>query len=79
MVPQAGGLETNLGYSPHTNDTVYIWSPTITNYNSFTYAQVHGTNTFAWSPSEPSLEVGQAFVFAPALTNTWTRSFSTCQ
>jgi hypothetical protein len=78
MVPQAGGVETNLGYSPHTNDTVYIWEPATNGYSVSTYAQVKGTNTYAWGPSEPSLQVGQAFVFAPGATNTWSRTLSSC-
>ena len=78
MLPQAGGLQTSLGYSPALGDEVYIWD--VTNYYpAYSYCTNRGGGNPAWTPSEPSIQVGQAFLLLPAATNLWTRTFTTCQ
>jgi hypothetical protein len=71
MVPQAGRLSTDLGYVPKAGDEVYIWDLAKQTYDIYSYSG-------AWSPSEPSLALGQSFALVPAAANTWPRTFSTC-
>jgi hypothetical protein len=78
MLPQAGGLQTSLGYSPKLGDQVYIWDAT-NYYPAYSYTTNRGGGGPAWTTNEPSLQVGQAFLLLPAATNLWTRSFSLCQ
>jgi hypothetical protein len=77
MVPQAGYLQTDLGYSPNLGDEVYTWS---TNWNpGWCYTTPRGGGAPAWIPSEPWLQVGQAFFLSTMATNLWTNYFSLCQ
>jgi hypothetical protein len=71
MVPQAGRLQTDLGYVPTASVNVYVYNPPGYDY----YAYSGG----AWWPSEPRIALGQSFVLQPTATNTWSRAFTTCQ
>ena len=79
VIPQAGGVETALGYPSRENDTVYKWDGTLNagkgGYRSFTWS----ADNPGWSPSEPSVAVGEAFfVSADPLfggNRTWNRTF----
>jgi hypothetical protein len=71
VVPQAGWLQTDLGYVPTDFDDVFLYNGS--GYDCYTY---YGG---AWSPSEPRIALGQSFVLEPAAAKTWTRAFSTCQ
>jgi len=71
MVPQAGRLQTDLGYSPTLYDVVHVYNGS--SYDDYFYYE------WGWWPSEPSIALGQAFVLEPAAAKTWTRAFSTCQ
>jgi hypothetical protein len=73
MVPQAGRLQTDLGYAATNFDDVYLY-----NGSGYNVYEFYGGN---WTPSEPWIALGQAFVLEPAATNTytWTRAFTTCQ
>jgi len=69
IVPQAGKISTDLGYTPNDLDQVYLYHNG--GYETFLY--VGG----AWLPSEPPLEVGEGF-FAEVLNGpaiNWTRDF----
>jgi hypothetical protein len=76
QVPQAGNLQTDLGYAPNESDTVYLWNPT-----SKSYAQQAFIDG-AWGGDfgdfvEPPIKVGEAF-FLSVVTDTptpWTRIF----
>jgi hypothetical protein len=65
-VPQAGGLQTDLGYPVSNGSLVYKWTTT---FASYSYAG-------SWAPSEPQLQVAEGFfAYKPAAVN-WVRSFT---
>jgi hypothetical protein len=70
MIPMAGGVKSVLGYEPNNGDKVLLW--TGASYSTYTYSG-------GWSPSEPSVNLGEGFVIVATNTNLWTQSFSACQ
>ena len=69
QVPQAGQLDTVLGFPVDEGDTVYRWAAA---------AQTYVTSIYEfgeWSVP-PELEVGQAFFSKAATAKDWTREFS---
>ena len=72
----AGRLQTDLGYPANYGDDVYLYNVTNNNYTVYSYYGANG-----WSPSEPWIGLGQAFVLVPNTNNTytWPRQFTTCQ
>lgn len=72
IVPQAGALQTELGYTPANNDLIYQF-----NSAAQTYFPTKGyTTKGGWSPSQPTNTVGQAFFLSSSLGGTWTRNFT---
>jgi len=69
-VPQAGLVGTALGLTVGDFDTLYKWVPATQSYDIFTY--FFGS----WSPSEPSVGVGEAFFLQTGAPLSWTRTFS---
>jgi hypothetical protein len=69
-VPQAGGITSVLGYPPNPGDIVYRYNA---GYTAFTF----DADDLIWTPSEPSINVGEAFF---ALRNSggtnWIRNFT---
>lgn len=80
MVPLSGGVGTSLSYAPNVNDIVYIWDPSITNYDQYTYAKNKAGTATNWSSTfgnvEPSLNVGQGFWLFSSQGSGWTNNFS---
>jgi len=77
QVPQAGKMQTDLGYNPDGGDKIYQWNATSQNYGAFTF-----DSAFGWDPSEPTLDVGEAVFLskdASAKNLAWTRTFSVNQ
>jgi len=71
-VPQAGLLQTDLGYAPGSGDLVYKFNSAGQNYPP---ASSYGTKG-GWAPSQPSMGVGEAFFLSSTLGGTWTRNFT---
>ena len=63
IVPQAGRIQSDLGYKPNTNDQVLLWTG-----NGFS---THTYSGSGWSSGEPVLNVGQGFVLVASQTNLW--------
>jgi hypothetical protein len=77
QVPQAGLLQTDLGFPTVTGDSIFLWNTTTQSYDRFDYAGV-------WIKSgggiqEPSVQVGQAFFARKNTPVNWTRNFSISQ
>jgi len=71
-VPQAGLLQTDLGYVPAGADLVYQF-----NSAGQTYFPAKGyTTKGGWGPSQPTIGVGEAFFLSSSLGGTWTRNFT---
>jgi hypothetical protein len=70
IVPQAGGLVTDLGYPVADGDTVYKWE------NGSYVISTYDAGFDEWSPSEPSIGVGEGFWILTANAVEWTRDFS---
>jgi hypothetical protein len=71
QVPQAGGLTSVLGYQPVTDgDTVYQFNSTSQGYVISTWF------LGAWSPSEPTVGVGESFWLQTAAAGNWVRTFT---
>jgi hypothetical protein len=66
QVPQAGKLQTDLGYTPEENDQVFQWNGTKYTSSTFQFG--------AWD-SEPTIGVGEAFFLNSASAKGWTRLF----
>jgi hypothetical protein len=72
QVPQAGGIETDLGYTPAVNDTIFVFNGT--SYDAFLFDEFDG-----WLPSEPSLEVAQSVWISKGAAGSWDRTFTVDQ
>jgi hypothetical protein len=71
MVPQTGGITAVLGLTPSIGDTVNEWNgPGAA--PPYTQSQFLGV----WLPSEPSIDVGQAFWLSVQAPRNWTRNFT---
>ena len=70
QVPQEGGLETVLGYTPTVGDVVYRFDA-----DAQAYMQPSTYLTF-WDPVEPTPAVGEAMFINSVDAKTWTREFS---
>ncbi|MDB6017776.1 MAG: hypothetical protein JWR19_2265, partial [Pedosphaera sp.] len=70
MVPQAGPLDTLLGFPGAEGDVVYRWING--GWITSTYRAATG-----WSGSAPTLNLSEAIFISKAAATTWTRSFST--
>jgi hypothetical protein len=71
MVPQAGGLVADLGFTPGDGDTVYTYDPA-TGYFISAWDELFGE----WDNGEPQIGVGDGFWIRSAAGGTWTRDFS---
>jgi hypothetical protein len=69
QVPQAGALQTALGYTPQENDTIFQFDNSINNYKPAALFQFD-----AWN-AEPVVGVGEAFWLQKDAASTWTRTF----
>jgi hypothetical protein len=81
-VPLSGGLQTDLGYQPNTNninnmDSVFLWNPVARSFIEYTYlhSNRHGWN---WTPSDPQISVGQGFFLTPGQTTSWQVNYNVC-
>jgi hypothetical protein len=72
ILPEAGGLQTDLGYVPRGGDEVELWGGSGLNTDHYVGLQ------HSWSPGEPVLAVGQAFFWSSS-SNTWQESLSQCE
>jgi hypothetical protein len=72
QVPQAGLVQTDLGYTPLGGDTVYQFPANQGPYiiNSF------AAKTSTWTPSQPNIGVGESFWIKVGAPGTWTRNFT---
>jgi len=71
MIPQAGALSSSLGFPASATDKVYLFNGT-----SYDVHELLGAPFNAWFPSEPSVEVGEAFFVFKANAGNWTRNFT---
>jgi len=71
QVPQAGKVSTELLYPPNDGDQLYKFNSTDQKYFLYGF-----TTLLGWDPSEPTIEVGEAFfVNNPNTAKNWTRTF----
>jgi len=73
QVPQAGQLDTVLGFPATDGDTIYQFTPS---------NQQYVANTFlfgSWSPAAPVINVGEGFFVSKSTAAVWTRTFSVNQ
>jgi len=72
MVPQAGGVSSVLGLVGEPGDLIYKYAG---GYSAYLFDDID----MAWTPSEPSMNVGEAFFIKKAATGTqalWVRNFT---
>jgi len=72
IVPQAGKISTDLGLPGEANDQMYTYN---NGYTAYTFDDVD----LAWTPTEPTIGVGQAFFYKKAANATksqWVRNFT---
>jgi hypothetical protein len=74
MAPVAGGLTTALNYQPILNDTVYKYNGV--GYDVSSYAKNKTTGLTNWTPSEPSIAVGQGFWLKTSAGSVWNQNFT---
>lgn len=74
IVPQAGGLETDLGFPATGGDLLFFFDPQTQTYSNPYEAFGSGV----WDPSQPVLQVGQAFFLnrTGGAGPNWTRNFN---
>lgn len=71
-VPQAGLIQTNLGFTPaeQGGDTVYKFDTATGNYAISTF------DLGAWDPAEPTIGVGEGIWLRKVAAGSWNRTFS---
>jgi hypothetical protein len=74
IAPISGGIQTALKYNPQLNDQIYAWNGT--GYNLFGYTKNKAGTATNWSPSEPSIAVGQGFWLNTSAGSTWSNNFT---
>jgi len=72
-VPQTGLLQTDLGYVPASGDLIYKFNAAGQTYNN--PANSYSTKG-GWAPSQPTINVGEAFFLSSSAGGTWTRNFT---
>lgn len=75
QVPQQGLVSTDLGLPNDAGTTVFTYDNTANAYSSFAYSSFLG----GWSPTEPTVGVGQGFFVKRSATGSWSRTFSVNQ
>jgi hypothetical protein len=73
QVPQAGGIQNPLAYTPANLDRTFQYLPGSQSYGS---ARTYNSATGTWLGGEPTLAVGESFWLLGHAGSTWTRSFS---
>jgi hypothetical protein len=74
IVPLSGGLQTTLKYVPQRGDQVFQYNGT-----SWAIGSIFSTKSGTWSPSEPSIALGEGFFLAPTngpAVAGWTQNFT---
>lgn len=71
-VPQAGTISTNLGFVPAVGNNVIRFNPATQLYITPAYS----VGKSGWSPSQPSLNVGEGVWLLTAAGGTWSRNFT---
>jgi hypothetical protein len=66
-VPQAGGVQTVLGYPAAVGNIVYKWAP------GFSGSSFDGA---VWSPGEPVINVAEGFFSSRGASADWVRNFT---
>jgi len=68
-VPQAGAIDSVLGFKALDNDAVFQW-------NGKSYTESDYIDGVGYVPSSPSLAVGEGVVISTSGANTWSRNFT---
>jgi len=78
MVPQAGGVQSVLGYNPDSGDIVLKWS--VTNFVGYMYYEGEWFDGADEPVAEPVINVGEGFIIQnnTGSPKNWTRNFSAC-
>jgi hypothetical protein len=76
VTPVSGAIQTNLNYIPSPNDQILKWSPASQTF-ALTYSYSKGKSGYAWSPSQPVLDVGDSIFLKTTNTSAiWTNIFN---
>jgi len=84
MVPQAGGIQSILGYTPNLGDSVLLFDQSTGGYDSYEYSTYSlGGHPPHWAtgwhnggiPEEPVINVGESFWIEPTNSTVWDRYF----
>lgn len=73
MVPQAGVLDTDLGWEAQSGDVIYVFDNAANNYI------ISSRLGPVWSPAAPMVGVAESFFVKVNAARTWTREFSVNQ
>jgi hypothetical protein len=73
ILPQSGGLVSNLGYPPKGGDRVQLLSGG--SIVTYTYIAI---GTPRWTPSEPIINVGESFYVQTSTNKSWVQNMSPC-
>lgn len=76
MVPIQGLLGTDLKYAPAENDKVYTWNPAGQAYNATASYAKNKSGQLVWSPSEPTIHVGEGFWLSTKAGQVWSNYFT---
>jgi len=71
QVPQAGGLQAALGYTPAEGDIVYQWDIATQKYKA-----PNGFEFGSWGLGDPAIAVAEGFFLQKGAAGTWNRTFS---
>lgn len=72
MVPQQGGITTVHNFQANPNERIWRYNPATGSYSSASWVTVP---TPRWNPSEPVINVGEAFFIQSTAARDWTRMF----
>ena len=71
-VPQAGLVTTDLQFPPVAGDAIYKWNSVGQSFQIFTFDEFD----LVWTPTQPSISVGESFFVLKQGAGSWNRTFS---
>ena len=74
MIPIGGLLQSSLNYIPQSSEAAYKWNQTIANWDVFNYTVKSGKG--AWSPTQPSFNVGEGLLLKTVVGSHWITNFT---
>jgi hypothetical protein len=71
-IPQSGLIQTDLGFPPLAGDAIYRFNSGTQSFFIYTFDEFE----LIWTPSQPSIEIGESFFVLKTAAGSWDRNFT---